>query len=80
MLKINYDNEFDIMYISLGDPKPSYGEEEIPGLILLKDINTDEITGITIFDFKKRLEEDSLRNLDLPIKIDFEQQIVKYLF
>ena len=28
--------------------------EQVPGLIILKNIKTDEITGVTIFDFMKR--------------------------
>ncbi|KXG78307.1 DUF2283 domain-containing protein [Thermotalea metallivorans] len=73
MLKINYDRKFDILYLSIGEPRPSYGEEETPGLVVLKDIETDEITGFTIFDFKKRVDTDSLNELNLPCKIDFKQ-------
>lgn len=75
MLNLNYDKKFDVLYISIGDPKQSYGEENTPGLVILKDIITNEITGVTIFDFKKRLNENTLKDLDLPIKIDFSNEV-----
>ncbi len=49
--KINYDLKFDVLYYSLGDTSNSYGDEIDNRLILLRDIDTDNITGITVFDF-----------------------------
>lgn len=60
MVNCDYDKDFDVLYVSFNTPRPSYGEEDEPGTVILKDINTSEITGITIFDFKQRL--DNLRN------------------
>ena len=79
MLSLNYDKKHDVLYISIGAPKPSYGDEEKSGVVILRDINTDEITGITIFDFKKRLESNSLNVLDLPINIDFINDVNPYI-
>ena len=56
MLNLDYDKKNDVLYISIGRPKPSYGEEDVPGIVILKDIITDEITGITVFDFMKRIQ------------------------
>lgn len=72
MLKINYDKKFDILYISIGTPIPSYGDEEIPGLVVLKSIETGELTGITIFDFKKKVEDKTINEIKMPIEIDVE--------
>lgn len=71
MLKLDYDEEFDVLYISFGTPRPSYGEEDTPGIVVLRDIHTDEITGVTIFDFKQRLEDGTIKDLKLPVNIDF---------
>lgn len=58
MLKNNtgydYDQKFDVLYIALGDRKNSYGDDSDGKVIYLKDIDTDELTGITIMNFKKK--------------------------
>lgn len=70
MLKLNYDNKFDILYISIGNPAPSYGEENTAGLVILRNIETDELTGITIFDFGKRVNSNTINELNIPTEID----------
>ena len=70
-LQFNYDKENDILYISINRLKPSYSKEDIPGIITRRDIETDELTGITILDFCTRLKDNSLQALELPIKVDF---------
>lgn len=49
--RIDYDTKFDVLYYSLGDTSNSYGDEIDNRLILLRDIDTDNITGITVLDF-----------------------------
>ena len=73
MLKVNYDSKFDILYISIGNPVPSYGDEQVPGLVILKNIKTDEITGVTIFDFMKKVKENTTDDLEIPIEIDIKK-------
>lgn len=70
-LRFNYDKKNDILYISIGAPKPSYGDELEEGIVIRKDFTTDEITGITIFDFRKRLENNDthLEHLPLPERL-----------
>lgn len=70
-VKFNYDKENDILYIFFDSPKPSYTEEDIPGIIIRRDFETDELTGITILDFCRRLNDNTLKQIDLPIKVDF---------
>lgn len=78
MLKINYDKTYDIMYVSVGNKANSYGDEKIDGLVIMKDLDTDEITGFTVFGFKKRLEEGSL--YDLTISDDINLRSMKDIF
>ena len=54
MLDFDWDKTRDILYIRLGDTSNPRGDEGESGLIILKDIKTKEVTGITIFDFAKR--------------------------
>ncbi|MDF2803157.1 MAG: hypothetical protein K0S61_3060 [Anaerocolumna sp.] len=66
-IKFKYDHKNDILYITIGVPKPSYGDEIEEGIVIRKDFNTDEINGITILDFLYRLNNDqkSLENLPM---------------
>lgn len=75
MLNLNLDRKNDILYLGLSDTGNSYGAEIANGLIVLHDIQTDDITGITIFDFLKRHQEGTLNKLPLPIKIDFKKEV-----
>lgn len=77
MLSLNLDKRNDILYLGLSDTGNSYGEEINPGVVILHDIDSDDITGITIFDFYKRYKSGTLNNISLPINIDFNKDIFK---
>lgn len=51
--KIDYDSRFDVLYYTLGDTSNSYGDENDDGIVFIKDMDSDEIRGYTIFNFKK---------------------------
>ena len=51
-MKVDYDNQFDILYCSIGDTSNSYGDEIDSNLVVLRDMDTNEITGATIMAFK----------------------------
>lgn len=51
MYSVNYDSEADILYITLKDTSNSYGEDT-DDYIILRDIDTKEVTGITLLDFQ----------------------------
>jgi len=72
MLKLNYDNKYDILYILLSDGKNSIGDEEYDGLVVMRDEKTDEITGLTIFGFLDKYQKGSLPVLPSEINIDFD--------
>lgn len=50
MRRIDYDYENDILYISFSDQSNLYGDDISENITIRKDWDTDEITGITIFD------------------------------
>lgn len=56
----DYDKKFDVLYIAIGDRSNSYGDDSEGNVIYLKDIDTDELTGITIMNFKKKYIENKL--------------------
>lgn len=49
-VKIHHDKENNVRYIKLSDNNNSYGDEIIDGVVIFRDINTNEITSITIID------------------------------
>ena len=50
----NYDEEDDILYLSIGEPEPSITEEDENGIYIRKSIKTNKISGVTILDYKYR--------------------------
>lgn len=50
---ITYDSIFDVLYVNFGRTSNSYGDEDNDHLVIFKDFDTEEVTGLTIFDFKQ---------------------------
>ncbi|RJR42490.1 MAG: DUF2283 domain-containing protein [Desulfobacteraceae bacterium] len=53
-LRIKYDKESDILYVSFGNPRPGISREVREGDLVRFDPYTDEVVGITILDFKAK--------------------------
>lgn len=68
-LKINYDSFTDVLYLSFGDPRPSFTEEYEEGVFIRHSMDTNELTGITILDFSVRSEE--LKSMTFPGDVTF---------
>ena len=56
-LKISYDDEADILYISFGKPRPGIAVEANDDNFIRVDPYTDRIVGITILNFRERFVE-----------------------
>ena len=50
--KMTYDKINDVLYVTFVPDSDSYGDET-GGVVLLRDMDTDAITGLTIFSPKK---------------------------
>lgn len=50
--KMTYDKANDVLYVTFSPNSDSYGDET-GGVVLLRDMDTDAITGLTIFSPKK---------------------------
>lgn len=69
-LTVNYDQEHDVLYISVGKPVPSFSDEEgLKGLYIRRAMGSGKVTGATVMDYSKR----NKRSLGkyLPFKVDF---------
>lgn len=53
-MTINYDNDHDVLYVSIGQPKPSYCDRDLDGILIRKSYETNRFSGVTILDFSKR--------------------------
>ena len=59
-LQGSYDKKHDILYIYLKGRDPSYATEELNGLITMRSIETEHVTGYLVYDFEKKVREGSL--------------------
>lgn len=53
-LNWEYDEEADVLYISIGKPKPAVGTDIGEGVIVRYDEKKKEIVGLTIIGFRER--------------------------
>lgn len=51
--KIDYDQKFDVLYYNISNTENSYGDEIDDNIVILRDIDTDKITGVTIIGYNK---------------------------
>lgn len=62
-IQYNYDKEADVMYISFGKPKKAICVQEEEGILFRIDPFRDQVVGITIIDFKERVDRLSKQNI-----------------
>lgn len=70
-IMFNYDDENDILYISLGKPVPSICEEKEEGILIRKDMKTKKVTGVTILDYKYRIK--NKEKINIPKEFDLSK-------
>lgn len=68
-MRISYDEEGDILQISVGKPTECYAIEISPGVFIRKDEKTEEVKSIEILNFKRRSKDLQDIGLILPINI-----------
>ena len=56
IIDLSYDESHDVLYITIADKSNSYGEED-NGTVVLKDWDSDSITGLIIMDYTKKVEK-----------------------
>jgi len=55
-LDIQYDQSADVLYCSFGPPQEAVGEEVTEGIVVRRHPNTNDVVGVTVIDFSRRLE------------------------
>jgi len=51
----DYDEEADVLYLSMGEPRPALGVDVGEGLILRYDEANKEVVGLTLMGLRQRL-------------------------
>ena len=69
-LSIDYDRTTDVLYLSIGEPRPALTVEDRDGLLIRKDIKSGQPIGVTILNYESRFRRLTdvawLRSLGLP--------------
>lgn len=60
-----YDADADVLYLSIGEPRPGVGEETPEGHILRYD-ETGEFCGVTLVGVRERLDRGEFIDITLP--------------
>ena len=77
-IDINYDRKFDVLYARVTNYSPSYGDE-VDGIVTLYSIESDSITGMTIYNAKQRIQQGNIDAASLPLPIDLNALCVQRL-
>ena len=75
-MRVNYDKRFDVLYLSFSDSSQSYGHENPDGFVVLHDLMTEEVTGVTIFDFMERYVRGLIPEMPLPIPVNYTNDVI----
>ena len=51
----DYDEEADVLYLSVGEPRPAVGIDIGDGLVLRYDETRNEVAGLTVIGLRERL-------------------------
>ena len=65
---VDYDQENDVLYLSMGEPRPGHGEETPEGHIARFD-EEGEFCGVTLIGVMRHLEKQGAIDVTLPRRI-----------
>jgi uncharacterized protein YuzE len=69
MTQLLYDKNADVLYLSIGDPRPAISEEVGDDILLRRDLETNEVVGLTILNLSTRFGK-LQETQSLPIEIE----------
>lgn len=74
-LKFSYDEEGDVLDISIGKPKRAISTEEKEDFFVRRDVKTKKIVGFSILNFRRRARQRA-RRISIPIEAEFRLSLV----
>ena len=75
--ELSYDRDADVLYVSIGSPRPAHTYEEEQGLLIRKDPRTGETVGVTILDYEEYFRQ--LPDLSWLATKPLPEELVAYL-
>ena len=60
MMQLAYDREADVLYLSVGDPRPAVSREVGDDVLLRVDPDSGEVVGLTVLNLSTREDYGSL--------------------
>lgn len=74
----SYDERHDVLYVCKQDKGYSYGTDDNNGLVTFRSMETDEVTGIIVYDFLKKFTSNEIDISALPFDVhDFVDDFIK---
>jgi len=70
-ITLDYDEKVDILEVHLGEPCEAVGEEISEDVFVHYDIDSSQIVGLTLFNFRKRLAQAKMKPMILPLTATF---------
>jgi len=68
LMRLSYDKESDVLYITFGIPRFGIDEETGDGIFVRRDETSREIIGVTVMDFERRFSEKTEEFLHVPME------------
>lgn len=72
MTQLFYDREGDVLYLSIGDPRPAVSQELGNDVLLRVDPETGEVVGLTVLNLSARFG-----SLQLPQSLPVNMELRK---
>jgi len=76
MLTLNYDKQYDILYMGVADNSNSYDSEEVNNMNVFRDVDSDCITGFVIQRFMGKFINQELPIITEPFSVDYEKDVI----
>ncbi len=76
-LDVLYNDEADVLYVSLGAPRAADTFPGEHGLLVRKDMNTGEVIGVTIIGYEEHFRK--LKDLSWLAESDLPSDLTSYL-
>jgi uncharacterized protein YuzE len=71
-----YDEDADVAYLSIGEPRRAVGEETPEGHVALYDEETGEFCGLTLIGVRKAIDEGGTISIPVPVESEALDRLV----
>jgi uncharacterized protein YuzE len=76
-LQFSYDRDADVLYISIGSPRPAVSKEDGEGLLIRRDPDSGEVVGLTVLDYAEHFR--ALPDLSWLAQLGLPEELSKFL-